>query len=61
LDQVVAERSGHAANDDVLAKSIAQAGRDPNEIAVARHEDEGLDLGPIEHRVDDVDDHLEVG
>ena len=49
LNQVVAERAGHATNDDVLAEPIPQAGRDPNEIAVARHQDEGLDLRAIEH------------
>src|SRR5688572_29931818 len=60
-DQVVGDRAGHARDHDLLAEAVARHGDDAQEIAVAGHEQDRGDGRPVEHRLDDVDEHVHVG
>ena len=58
--QIGADRTRHAADHHPFAQPVAQRGHDPDEVLVARKEEEGPDIGPGQGRVDDVDDKIEI-
>src|SRR5688572_26563835 len=60
-DEVVGDGARHARDHDLLAEAIARHGDDAQEVAVAGHEQDRRDGRAVEHRLDDVDEHVHVG
>jgi hypothetical protein len=61
LDKIVAEGAWHPTDDHRLSETVAETGGDTDEVTIAGHQDEGANLRPVEHRVHDVDHHVQVG
>ena len=58
--QVIAHAARHAANDDALAKAIAGAGHRPDEITIARHQDQCGYSRPIQQTINNVEEHSHI-
>src|SRR5690348_700719 len=53
-DEVPADGAGHTYHNDALVEAELEASADARKVAVATHQDEGVDAGAVEDRFDDV-------
>ena len=60
-DEVAADRPGHAGDDHALVEAVLDPGDDADVVGVACHEHVRADLRPVERRLHDVHQHVQVG
>src|SRR6185312_2023517 len=58
--QIAADRAGDADDDHPFIEPQLEPGADTCEVAVSAHENEGVDGGSVENRLDHIHQHVEV-
>src|SRR5258705_3847135 len=59
-DEIPADGAGHTYHNDALVEAELEASADAREVAVATHQDTGVDARAIEDRFADVHQHVQI-
>src|SRR5712691_5971015 len=61
IDQYLAYRSGHAANDHSLTKTVYQHGADTSKVFITRAQNKRFNVVIKKHSLEDIHHHVKVG